>query len=116
MTEPSSNASVDNWPVVASDTYDKRRQARYPSVTKVWVITYDTGDIKPKFIKFKSVNISHEGMMVKTGSHPFEYNQKVDVAMILTLNEKVTKIYRLTGHVRHQLPAGFTGFAFSKRI
>lgn len=111
--DPASN--TDSWPVVSKNA-EKRCQPRYPSLVKFWLITYDTDSVIPKFIKFKTANISNGGALVQTMNYPFTYKQKVDIALILTLNEQVTKIHRLSAIARHQVPNGFTGFSFTKRI
>jgi len=87
---------------------EKRFYKRFDLVDNVFLIIEDK-EHKRKIVKFKSINICQQGILLQSNGYVFSTNQKVELILIYTLKENVSKIYYLTAIVRHS-KNGRTGF------
>lgn len=92
---------------------ERRVHPRFKTTVRIWIeVPNVTG--KRKFNQFNALNISHVGVCIDSKAFPFKKDDKYNLVLLLTINEKVTRIYLMIGYVRHTKP-GSTGFMFVRK-
>lgn len=93
---------------------NKRFYKRSEIILPILLVTQDANTKKRKLVRFDTVNLSKNGVGVKTNAYPFKPHQAFEMILLYTLKENVIKIYYLDCFSKH-VTNGITGFYFQPK-
>lgn len=79
---------------------ERRATPRFLTVQNFWFSIQREG--KKVWLRFKTINLGRGGALVNVNDYRgFRVNDKMEVMVTIQLNEKVIRVHRFIGYVRH---------------